>query len=237
MPAPANQFRKRLVENCRLSLDIDRLIELRILVPGIPSSTTLYWTDAGHKIFSVQFEAQVLHPTLSWVELRFSIADPHSGKSREVVQIIPIASTYPGFGRVRYWFVDEGRRVQKLYLPEECHEFRSRHVHRLAYASQCLTRRERGYRRRAKIMRRLGAHPDSPLIPAKPKRMWWRTYRRLLSRLLHTRQQPPVALSKNLLSDDLAGTVPHGHPTMANCRLEPVQSTVEFYRAELLLEK
>ena len=175
MPAPANQFRKRLVENCRLSLDIDRLIELRILTPGIPSGKTLYWTDAGHKIFSVQFEAQVLHPTLSWVELRFSIADPHSGKSREVVQTIPIASTYPGFGRVRYWFVDEGRRVQKLYLPEECHEFRSRHVHRLAYASQRLTRRERGKRRGAKIMRRLGADPDSLAVPGKPYRMRWRT--------------------------------------------------------------
>jgi hypothetical protein len=199
MPAPAKQLRKQLVENCRLSLDIDRLIELRILVPGIPSSTTLYWTDAGQKIFSVQFEAQVLHPTLSWIELRFSIADPHSRKTREIVQTIPIASTYPGFGRVRYWFVDEEHRVQKLYLPEGCQEFRSRHVHRLAYASQRLTRSERGNRRRAKIMRRLGAPPDSHFVPAKPKHMRWCTYRRLLSRLLHTRQQADsVDISKNV---------------------------------------
>ena len=161
MFAPANQFRKRIVENCRLTLDIDRLIELRILTPGIPSGKSLYWTDAGHKIFSVQFEAQVLHPTLSWVELRFSIADPHSGKSREVVQTIPIASTYPGFGRVRYWFVDEGRRVGTLYLPKGSQEFRSRHVHRLSYASQRLTTRERDARRHARIMRRLGEDADS----------------------------------------------------------------------------
>ena len=161
MQAPDDKCRKQQVEDCPISLDIDRLIKLRILCPGFPSTKTIYWTDSDKKIFSVVIDAQVVHATLSWVELRFSIADAHSGKSREVVQTIPIASTYPGFGRVRYWFVDEGRRVQKLYLPEECHDFRSRHVHRLAYASQRLTRRERDARRRARIMRRLGADPDS----------------------------------------------------------------------------
>jgi hypothetical protein len=204
--SPAQRHSKQLVENCPLSLDIDRLMKLNILVPGFPTSKPIYWTDsAGQKVLSVWFEAQVVHPTLSWIELRFSITDPRSGERREVAQTIPIARTYPGFGRVRYWFVDEGRRVGKLYLPEGSDQFRSRHVHRLAYASQRLTRRERDARRRARIMRRLGADANSRVVPGKPSRMRLQTYRRLLSRLLHTRGPHD---SRTFMSDltILAGT-------------------------------
>ena len=182
MQAPDDRCRKQQVEDFPISLDIDRLIELRILCPGFPSTRTIYWTDSDKKIFSLVIDAQVVHPTLSWVELRFFVADP-AGKRREVEQTMPIARTYPGFGRVRYWFVDEGRRVGTLYLPEGSQEFRSRHVHRLAYASQGLTKKDRVARRHARIMRRLGADPNTEKVPPKPPRMRFRTYYRLLSQL------------------------------------------------------
>jgi hypothetical protein len=118
-----------------------------------------------------------------------------------IEQIIPLTSTDPGFGRVKYWFVDEGRRVGKLYLPEGSDQFRSRHVHRLAYASQRLTRRERDARRRARIMRRLGADAHSLAVPGKPYRMRWLTYRRLLSRLLHTRGPHDSLAVRTFMSD------------------------------------
>jgi hypothetical protein len=197
-PTCGQQRPKRLIESCLISLDIDRLMMLDIIIPGRSTSQTIYWTNSGQKTLSVSIEAQVVHPSLSWMELRFSITDPHSGNRREVVQTIAITRTYPGFGRVRYWFVDEGRRVGTLYLPEGSDQFRSRHVHRLAYASQRLTRRERDARRRARIMRRLGADADSRVVPGKPYRMRWRTYRRLLSRLLHTRGPPD---SRTFMSD------------------------------------
>ena len=83
MQAPDDRCRKQQVEDCPISLDIDRLIELRILCPGFPSTRTIYWTDSDKKIFSLVIDAQVVHPTLSWVELRFFVADP-AGKRREV---------------------------------------------------------------------------------------------------------------------------------------------------------
>jgi hypothetical protein len=186
MQTLSNRCRKQLVENC-LSLDTELLLQRQIIVPGFRTSGTLYWTSAGERIASVDYESEMIHPAASWLQLRFPTTDPDTGQSQYVDQFVPLTSTDPGFGDVRYWFVDDGRRVGKLYLPEGRDQFRSRHVHGLAYASQRLTRKERNARRHARIMRRLGADADSRVVPGKPSRMRWRTYRRLLSRLLHTR--------------------------------------------------
>ena len=180
----SNQRRKQVLENCPISLEIDRLIKLGILMPGFSSSKAIYWTNsAGRKIFSVSMASHLMHPALSWVELRFSVSDG-AGKHRDVEQTISVTETYPGFGPVRYWFVDdEGRRAGTLYLPEGSDRFGSRHEHRLAYATQRLTRAQRAARRHAKIMQRLNANPSSRVVPCKPPRMQWRTYQRLASGL------------------------------------------------------
>jgi hypothetical protein len=203
MHARANPLRsrKQLIESC-LTLDIDVLLQQGVLMPGFPTKGRMYWTGAGgDPALLVDYVAEFVHPALSWLELRFYVPDPGTGELRRIEQIIPLTRTYSGFGRVRYWFVDEGRRVGKLYLPEGRDQFRSRHVHRLAYASQRLTRRERDTRRRARIMRRLGVDADSLAVPGKPSGMRWRTYRRLLSRLLHTRGPHDSLAARTFMSD------------------------------------
>jgi hypothetical protein len=174
---------KRLIESC-LTLDIDVLLQQGVLMPGFSTKGRMYWTGAGgESAFVVDYVAEFVHPALSWLEMRFHVPDPGTGELRRTEQTIPLTRTYAGFGRVRYWFVDEGRRVGKLYLPEGSDQFRSRHVHRLAYASQSLTRRERRTRREVKIRGRLGADPNSTGIPPKPPRMRWKTYCRLIRTL------------------------------------------------------
>ena len=194
---------KQLVENCPISLDIERLIRLGILVPGFSTGQMIYWTNSvGAKIFSVRIEAHLVHPSLSWIELRFLVANP-DGTRREVSQTIPSARTDPGFGEIRYWFGDEGRRIRTVYLPQGGQEFRSRHVHRLAYASQSFTRSERRRRRDAKIKSRLGADPNSLGVPPKPPRMRWKTYYRLIDHFVGT--QPVLRWRK------------HFHFSLSNC--------------------
>jgi hypothetical protein len=182
--------RTRLIEHCLLSLDINRLMERGILVPGLSSRQTIYWTNAGQRIFSATVAA-CWQPSVSFIELHFTMIGP-SGNHKNVEQVIEIGKTYPGFGRVQFWFVDDGRRVRTLYLPEGATEFRSRHVHRLAYASERLSNRERRSRRHARIMRKLGEPSDAKVIPSKPKYMRWHTYRRLVSQLTRGPSRQPM---------------------------------------------
>ena len=53
MQAPDDRCRKQQVEDCPISLDIDRLIELRILCPGLPSTRTIYSDGFGEQSFSL----------------------------------------------------------------------------------------------------------------------------------------------------------------------------------------
>jgi hypothetical protein len=184
MHAPTNTLRSRkhLVEDC-LSVDTELLLQRGIIVPGFRRSGTFYWTGSGKRIASAAYESEMIHPAASWLRLRFPITDPDTGQSRYVDQFVPLTRSDPGFGKVRYWFVDDGRRVRLLHLPPGADQFRSRHVHRLAYASQRITRSERRRRREYKIKRRLGADPSSQGIPPKPPRMRYRTYDRLVARL------------------------------------------------------
>jgi hypothetical protein len=87
------------------------------------------------------------------------------------------------YGGKRPWFVcpmaECGRTVAVLYRSGL--RFLCRHCHSLAYASQRAGRAERALRRGQKIRTRLGGSPFviDP-FPAKPKRMRWATYGRLL---------------------------------------------------------
>src|SRR6266540_3067105 len=121
MHASANPLRcrKQLVESC-LSLDTKLLLQRRILVPGFRRSGTFYWMrPTGERVASLDYESEMIHPAISWLRLRFSTPDLRTGQSRQVDQFVPLTSTDPGFGEVRYWFVDEGRRVGLLYLPSD----------------------------------------------------------------------------------------------------------------------
>jgi hypothetical protein len=102
-----------------------------------------------------------------------------------ITQRVPITWTDCHFGG-RRWFICSvfndgrycGRRVAVLYGAGTY--FACRRCYGLAYASQQEAVRERGLIKAQKILMRLGAKPDVlDLFPEKPRRMHWRTYRRL----------------------------------------------------------
>jgi hypothetical protein len=104
---------------------------------------------------------------------------------KTITQRIPITWTDCHFGGQRPWFVCSsdgqhcGRRVAVLYGAGSY--FACRHCYELAYESQQAPIPMRGLLKAHKILIRLGAKPDvfKP-FPAKPPRMHWRTYERLL---------------------------------------------------------
>jgi hypothetical protein len=116
-----------------LTLDIGRLLREQVLIPGSRTSGTAYWTSqaTGQSIASVGYEADLTSETTPFLRLSFV-----SGQRREVKQLVPLVTTRPHFGGVRWWFVDGGERVRCLYLLASGDRFRSRRVHRLVYASQ-----------------------------------------------------------------------------------------------------
>jgi hypothetical protein len=74
--------------------------------------------------------------------------------------------------------------VRELYLPlGGCH-FWSRRAYGLAYASQRETAYDRAQRRVRKLCLKLGGDPDGDEYPDKPKRMRWKTYNRLMDKLV-----------------------------------------------------
>ena len=60
------------------------------------------------------------------MRLRFSTLDPRGGGRRQADQRISLTATRPGFGGERWWFVDDGRRMEPLgTLPHGSDQFRS----------------------------------------------------------------------------------------------------------------
>jgi hypothetical protein len=121
-----------------LTLDIGRLLREQVLVPGSRTSGTAYWTNeaTGQPIAAVIYEANLTGDIAPSIRLSFAVPDTSTGQRREVEQLVPLVTTRPHFGGVRWWFVDGGERVRCLYLPSGVDRFRSRRAHGLVYASQ-----------------------------------------------------------------------------------------------------
>jgi hypothetical protein len=114
-----------------------------------------------------------------------------NGKSEDVVETIPVIHLRCRFGGSRAFVIcpgprdgtDCGRRKAKLHLTHRY--FLCRQCNQLAYASQYERPWQRALRRANQLKQRLGigvgiAEP----LPDKPKRMWTRTYGRLLDEIL-----------------------------------------------------
>ena len=72
------------------------------------------------------------------------------------------------------------RRVQKLYLPPNARRFGCRHCSDLTYDSRRRDARRRAIWKAIKIRERLGGREYlEEEFPARPPRMWRRTYERL----------------------------------------------------------
>ena len=139
--------KRQTVESC-LTLAIERLVRERVLVPGSRTGGTLYWTNAaGEPAAWVGYEADMTDPASSRLRLRYAAPDPGTGQPRPVDQQVSLMTTRLSLGGLRWWFVDDGRRVGRLYLPLGGGRFRSRLAHGLVYASQYETSRDRPRRR------------------------------------------------------------------------------------------
>jgi hypothetical protein len=84
---------------------------------------------AGETAASVSYEADLTSASEGCLRLRFSTADAENGGRRQVDQRVVLATTRPGFGGARWWFVDDGRRVGQLHLVPGGDRFRSRRAY------------------------------------------------------------------------------------------------------------
>jgi hypothetical protein len=156
--------KRATVESC-LSLDVAFLVRNRFLAADECHSGSLRWgADATGPSVSVAVDARDDRPTLT---LSYRIRN-HPGP--ELHYDVPLATTRPRFGGVRWWLVCPvvgcGRRAAKLHLPPGGRHFACRRCHRLTYASS----QESG--RYDALFRRLAAGMGAD--PRDVKRAWTR---------------------------------------------------------------
>lgn len=118
--------------------------------------------------------------------------NPPGGKTFNVDEIIPWAWTHTAFGGRRRWF-------QCPRCKDRCNTlyggayFRCRSCHGLQHPSKCEPAQDRALERATRLRERLGDTVFSAFecdeLPPKPKRMRWRTYRRLEVRYAHLQRQ------------------------------------------------
>ncbi len=113
-----------------LSLDILLLGQEGHLVPG--HSGRVQWTLGENVFASVSLACKGDRLVLSY---RIS----NDGQIEHVLTELPLQTTSPGFGGIRYWFkcpLDTSqRKLSKLYLPPRAKVFGCRECHGLTYAS------------------------------------------------------------------------------------------------------
>lgn len=135
--------RKTTVEEC-LSLDANRWAREGALQAGTRQSGTWRWTYRSGGSFEVNYTVDTLpgSPRPS-VRLWYNWAWQSSGREGSADSTVPLTTTRPRFGGLRWWFLCPlaangqpcNRRVAKLHLPPPAWYFGCRHCHRLTYTS------------------------------------------------------------------------------------------------------
>jgi hypothetical protein len=159
--------KKTRVEQCHV-IDAARWQREGILHPGSTSSRP--------PVFCVGYRVDAIDMSIPRVHLMYSI------KQQRFEYPVNLLTTRPHLGGLRWWFVCLlcERRAQKLYLPPDADRFGCRTCHNLSYASRSYTAKNRSMERARKIQVRLGGSASLfDRFPAKPKRMWSKTYQRL----------------------------------------------------------
>jgi hypothetical protein len=166
-----------------LTLDINRLLRHRNIVPGDQCFGSLKWRNVatGEDVGSVSYEACLADADDAWLRLRYSVDD--SAQDYRVA----LDSTPCHYGGRRWWFVcpRSGRRVAKLHLPPGGTLFAARRAYGLAYRSQRETALDRSHDRQRRLYRKLGAEYEyfEQAPPRRPKGLHRRTYERLTGEL------------------------------------------------------
>ena len=132
--------KKDTVEDCR-SLDTGRWMREGIIKAGVWHSGSWCWyRDSDHKERTADIAYEVnTTGAAPWVRLQYAF----KASGVAVDYQIPLATTQPRFGGVRWWFRCPltvngrhcGRRVGKLYLPPSGRYFGCRHCYDLTYTS------------------------------------------------------------------------------------------------------
>ena len=143
-----------------------------LLVPGRSGSLT--WSVRGEPSGDIRYSVHVTS-----LELNYRFRNQGEQEWTDVRELVPFEFTEQKFGGFRRWFscLSCKRRCSIIYGGER---FRCRKCHNLAYSTQNETPLYRGLTKAQKIRERLGGSLciDDP-FPTKPKRMHWRTYRRI----------------------------------------------------------
>jgi hypothetical protein len=168
-----------------LWLDIDEMMRRGLVRPNAHVDCELRFSFYDDEI-DIRCEAHVSTPEGSFVRLQYAMTNHRTGEKIEIDDKVYLATTRPHFGGLRWWFMCPRliRKVRKLYLPLGGRHFWSRRAYELAYASQGETVYDRARRRARKLTLKLGGDPDDDTYPCKPKRMRWKTYDRLMEKLV-----------------------------------------------------
>ena len=158
----------------RQSIDLAYLRRRGLLEVG--RYTTLTWSRWGEETGSIGLIAQQ-----DGVRLKYRSTD-REGVSVHVDELVPFVYTPTMFGGRRQWLrcLNCGRGCRKIYGGRG---FRCRQCHGLVHASTREPPYQRNLDRADRIRKRLGDTSGSAFegddFPPKPKRMRWKTYRRL----------------------------------------------------------
>jgi hypothetical protein len=132
--------RKLTAEECR-ALDIARL-PVREFLNQSNWLTVLSWSNyAGEVTGSVGYTCEPWGSRSGALRFRYSVT--HAGETIQIDEPIPVVTTQPHYGGVRWWFICPltvngnacQRRVRKLYLPSGGRYFGCRTCYNLTYES------------------------------------------------------------------------------------------------------
>ncbi len=160
-----------------IELDVRRLARENALHPG--ASSVVSWSHGGQELGRIGIIAEADAIILDYV------LDQPGHTPQPVRERVELERTPCPYGGSRPWFRCPGCRTRRAMLHGRAGWFRCRHCHDLAYGSTRDAAWARAWRRAAGLRNQLQSKGNPDTFPVKPKGMHWRTYTRVLARLVY----------------------------------------------------